>query len=104
MRRSIEEKKPIGIPGHKHVKPIRHDENLVGLVDTITKNNGGVSDAELARFLETSRASVNRIRHDLNNSYKPLLHAPFSTSGKSKTGSSFVETIMMTTGLKLIHG
>ena len=40
-------------------------------------NNGGVSDSELARFVETSRASVNRIRHDMNYSYKPLRHGPF---------------------------
>ena len=77
VRKSIVEKKPIEVPGRKHIKPIRSDENLVRLVDTITRNNGGVSDSELARFVETSRASVNRIRHDLNYSYKPLLHGPF---------------------------
>ena len=77
VSKSIEEKKPIEIPGHKHIKPVRNDEHLVRIVDSITRNNGGVSDAELARFVETSRASVNRIRHDLKCDYKPLLHAPF---------------------------
>ena len=77
VKKSIEEKKPIGLPGHKREKPVRHDQNLVGLVDSITRNNGGVSDTELAGLLKTSHASVNRIRHDLKYTYKPLIHAPF---------------------------
>ena len=77
VSKSIEKKKPLDIPGHKHIKPIRNDENLIRIVDSITRNNGGVSDTELTHFVDTSRASVNRIRHDLKYVYKPLLHAPF---------------------------
>ena len=45
-------------------------------MDTITGDNGAVSDADLANLLETSRSSVNRIRHDLRYSYRPLRHGP----------------------------
>ena len=46
------------------------------LVDTHTWENGAVSDSDLASILGTSKATVNRIRHDLKYSYRPLRHAP----------------------------
>ena len=91
VSKSIEEKKPIEIPGRKHIKPIRNDENLKRIVDSITRNNGGVSDAELARFVETSRSSVNRIRHDLKYTYKPLLHAPLLNERQIQSRLTFCQ-------------
>ena len=76
VRKAIREKKPLKVPGHKHINPIRDDPSLVGLVDTITGDNGAVSDADLANLLGTSRSSVNRIRQDLKFSYRPLRHGP----------------------------
>ena len=76
VRKAIREKKPLKVPGHKHINPIRDDPSLVGLVDTITGDNGAVSDGDLANLLGTSRSSVNRIRHDLKYAYRPLRHGP----------------------------
>ena len=63
-------------PRAQTINPVRDDPSLVGLVDTITGDNGAVSDADLANLLGTSRSSVNRIRHDLRYSYRPLRHGP----------------------------
>ena len=53
---------------------MRDNPTLVGLVDTITKGNGAVSDGDLGNLLGTSKTTVNRIRHDLKFSYRPLRH------------------------------
>ena len=53
---------------------MRDNQTLVGLVDTITRGNGAVSDGDLANLLGTSKTTVNRIRHDLKFSYRPLRH------------------------------
>ena len=76
VRKAIEEKKPLPMPGRKMINPVRDNENLRGLVETMTKENGRVSDRDLSQALGTSRMSINRIRHDLDFSYKPLGHAP----------------------------
>ena len=78
VRKAIEEKKPLQVPGRKITKPVRNDETLIGLVDAMTRENGGLSDSTLATILGTSQASINRIRHDLSYSYKPLRHGPHS--------------------------
>ena len=75
-RKAIDEKKPVPSPGHKRDKPVRSNEILRGLVDSMTTGNGGVSCASLAKVLGASPASINRIRHDLDYTYKPLRHGP----------------------------
>ena len=42
----------------------------------MTRENGALSDSDLANILGTSRASVNRIRRDNDYKYKPLPHGP----------------------------
>ena len=79
VRRAIVEKKPLPLRRRKGVNPVRDNQELVRLVDSITRENGGVSDGVLANILGTSKATVNRIRHDLKYSYKPLHHAPLLT-------------------------
>ena len=64
VKKSIEEKRPLSIPGKKPVKPVRDDRVLINLVDSMTRENGALSDSDLANILETSRATINRIRHD----------------------------------------
>ena len=80
VRESITERRPLQIPGHQKAKPVRENPVLVQLVDATTHENGGASDLELARLFGTSRATINRIRHDLEYSYRPLRHAPFMTT------------------------
>ena len=89
VRESIDERKPIQTPGRKRTKPVRENVVLVQLVDATTRENGGASDMELAKLFETSRASINRIRHDLQYSYKPLRHAPFMTTQQIETRLHF---------------
>ena len=55
---------------------MRDNGVLIGLVDSMTRQNGGVSDSDLANVLRTSRMSVNRVRHDLKYTYKALRHGP----------------------------
>ena len=76
VRKAIEEKKPLKSPGRKRINPVRDDPALVALVDAITREDGALSDADLANLLGISRTSVNRIRHDLKFSYRPLRHGP----------------------------
>ena len=76
VSRAIEEKKPLQVPGRKKDKPVRKDQTLIGLVDAMTRADGGLSNAALAKQLGTSEASVNRIRRDLAFVYKPLRHGP----------------------------
>ena len=76
VKKSIEEKKPLSIPGEKPVKPVRDDRVLVNLADSMTRENGALSDSDLANILGASRASINRIRHDAQFTYKPLRHGP----------------------------
>ena len=64
VRTAIEERKPLQLPGHKKVKPIRNDPRLVELVNTMTREDGSLSNADLARVLMMSKSSVGRIRHD----------------------------------------
>ena len=64
------------VPGRKRINPVRDDQTLVGLVDSITGKNGAVSDADLAHLLGTSMSTVNRIRYDLHCSFRPLRHGP----------------------------
>ena len=78
VRQAIVERPPLQIPGHK--KKVRENVVLVQLVDATTRENGGASDMELARLFETSRATINIIRHDLQYSFKPLRHSPFMTA------------------------
>ena len=89
VRESIVERKPLRIPGRKKAKPVRENPVLVQLVDATTRENGGASDTELSRLFETSRATINRIRHDLQYSYKPLRHAPFMTARHIETRFQF---------------
>ena len=89
VRESIVERKPLRIPGRKKAKPVRENPVLVQLVDATTRENGGASDTELSRLFETSRATINRIRHDLQYSYKPLLHAPLATARRIETRLQF---------------
>ena len=42
-RRAIMEKKPIPPPRHNREHPVRHNQILRNLVDTLTRGNGGVS-------------------------------------------------------------
>lgn len=76
VRTSIVEKKPLKVPGHKKVKPVRNDPRLVELVDSMTRKDGSLSNADLANALMTSKSSVGRIRHDKKFSYRPLRHGP----------------------------
>ena len=69
-------RKPLQVPGRKIAKPVRNDTTLIGLVDAMTRENGGLSDSTLANILGTSQASINRIRHDSSFSYKPLRLRP----------------------------
>lgn len=80
VRESIAERRPLQIPGHQKANPVRENPVLVQLVNATTHENGGASDLELARLFGTSRATINRIRHDLEYSYRPLRHAPFMTT------------------------
>ena len=80
VRESIVERKPLRIPGRKKAKPVSENPVLVQLVDATTRENGGSSDTELSRLFETSRATISRISHDLQYSYKPLRHAPLMAS------------------------
>ena len=76
VKSSIDEKKPLSIPGKTPVKPVRDNRVLINLVDSMTRENGALSDSDLANILGTSRATVNRIRHDKDFSYKALRHGP----------------------------
>ena len=76
VRKAVAEKKPLPIPGRKKTKPVRDNGVLIGLVDSMTRDNGGVSDSDLANVLGTSRMSVNRVQHDLKYTYKALRHGP----------------------------
>ena len=55
---------------------MRDDETLKRLVDAMTRENGGSSSAGLATVLGASPATITRIRHDLDFSYKQLRHGP----------------------------
>ena len=76
VRKAVVEKKPLRLPGRTKKKPVRDNAILVGLVDSMTRENGMVSDSDLANILGTSRMSVNRVRHDLQFTYKALRHGP----------------------------
>ena len=76
VRKAINEKKPLPIPGHKKGNPVRNDPALIGLVDTMTREDGSLSNGALASILGTSESTINRIRHDLAYSYRPLRHGP----------------------------
>ena len=76
VREAIGEKKPLRIPGRGKVRKVRDDKVLIGLVDSLTRADGGVSDFNLSQILGTSRMTINRVRHDLKFSYKPLRHGP----------------------------
>ena len=79
VRKAITEKKPLQVRRRKGVNPVRDNQELVRLVDSITRENGSFSDENLANILGTSKTTVNRIRHDLKYSYRPLHHAPLFT-------------------------
>ena len=89
VRECVVERRPLPIPGRKRGKPVRENVVLVQLVDATTRENGGASDMELSRLFVTSRATINRIRHDLQYSYKPLRHAPFMTARHIQTRFHF---------------
>ena len=76
VRKAIEERKPLQLPGHKKDKPVRNDPRLVELVDTMTREDGSLTNADLANLLLTSKSSVGRIRHDKKYAYRPLRHGP----------------------------
>ena len=76
VRKAIEERKPLKLPGRKRTKPVRDDPRLVELVDTMTREDGSLSNADLANMLLTSKSSVGRVRHDKKFSYRPLRHGP----------------------------
>ena len=76
VTKSIQEKKPLQMPGRKKIRPVRDDKVLIDLVNSFTRNDGGISDADLSNILGTSRMTINRIRHDLEFSYKPLRSGP----------------------------
>ena len=67
VKKCIEEKKPLSIPWRPHIKPVRDDPVLVSLVDSMTRENGSMSDSDLANVLGTSRATINRIRQTNNS-------------------------------------
>ena len=71
-----QQKKTLQVRSRKHINPVRDDPSLKRLVDSITRENGAISDGNLANVVGTSKATVNRISHDLKYSYKPLPHAP----------------------------
>ena len=75
VRTSIE-KKTLKVPSHKKVKQVRNDPRLVELVDSMTREDGSLSNADIANVLITSKSSVGRIRHDKKLSYRPLRHGP----------------------------
>ena len=76
VRKAIVEKKPLPIPGHEKGNPVRNDPALIGLVDAMTREDGSLSNGALASILGTSESTINRIRHDLGYSYRPLGHGP----------------------------
>ena len=55
---------------------MRSDPTLIRLVDTMTREDGSLSNGSLANTLGASESSINRIRHDLAYAYKPLRHGP----------------------------
>ena len=99
VRKAIQEKKPLEVPGRKRFNPVRDDQTLVALVDSITGENGAVSDADLAHLLGTSKSTVNRIRHDLHYSFCPLRHGPLLEERKIEALSRSVVPTRTTTGL-----
>ena len=42
----------------------------------MTRQDGSLSNADLANALMTSKSSVGRVRHDKKFSYRPLRHGP----------------------------
>ena len=76
VRKALVEKKPLPIPGRKKINPVRDNTILIGLVDSMTRENGRVSDSDLANVLGTRRMRVNRAQHDLQFTYKALRHIP----------------------------
>ena len=42
----------------------------------MTRENGGVSSSKLANVLGVSESSINRIRHDIQYTFKPIRHGP----------------------------
>ena len=92
VKKSIEEKKPLSIPGEKPVKPVRDDRVLVNLADSMTRENGALSDSDLANILGVSRATINRIRHDKDFSYKPLRHGPLLNQRQIEKRLAFCPT------------
>ena len=55
---------------------MRNDQALINLVDAMTRADGSLSNGALANILGSSESSINRIRHDLAYSYKPLRNGP----------------------------
>ena len=90
-RRAIVEKKPIPPPRQNREYPVRHNQILRNLVDTLTRGNGGLSCSSLSTTLGASPASINRIRHDLDYTYKPLRHGPVLNQLKIRARLSFCQ-------------
>ena len=42
----------------------------------MTREDGSLTNADLANLLLTSKSSVGRIRHDKKYAYRPLRHGP----------------------------
>ena len=79
-------------PREKPVEPVRDDSILINLVDSMTRENGALSDSDLANILGVSRATINRIRHDKDFSYKPLRHRPLLNQRQIEKRLAFCRT------------
>ena len=91
-QKAIVEKKPVPFPGHKRDSPVRRNEFLKNLVDSLTRANGGISCVSLSKDLGASPASINRIRHDLEYTYKPLRHGPVLNERQVRARLSFCQS------------